>query len=85
MSEAWDITTGSPEVVIAIVDSGVDATHPDLAGAVLPGYDFVANKPAGTPSDGHGTGVAGAAAARANNGIGGVGTCFRCSILPLAS
>jgi subtilisin family serine protease len=83
MSEAWDITTGSPEVVIAIVDSGVDASHPDLAGAVLPGYDFVENKPAGTPIDGHGTGVAGVAAARANNGIGGAGTCFRCSILPL--
>ena len=83
MPAAWDMTTGSPDVVIAVVDSGVDATHPDLAGAVLPGYDFVENKPATTPTDGHGTGVAGAAAARANNGIGGAGTCFRCSILPL--
>ena len=83
MPAAWDLTTGSPDVVIAIVDSGVDATHPDLAGAVLPGYDFVENAASGTPIDGHGTGVAGAAAARANNGIGGVGTCFRCSILPL--
>jgi subtilisin family serine protease len=83
MPAAWDITTGSPDVVIAIVDSGVDATHPDLAGAVLPGYDLVEDKPAGTPSDGHGTGVAGAAAARADNGIGGAGTCFRCSLLAL--
>jgi len=83
MPAAWDVTTGSPDVIIGIVDSGVDATHPDLAGAVLPGFDFVENKPAATPSDGHGTGVAGAAAARANNGIGGAGTCFRCSILPL--
>jgi Subtilase family len=83
MPDAWDITTGSPGVVIAIVDSGVDASHPDLTGAVLPGYDFVEDKPGAAPIDGHGTGVAGAAAARANNGIGGVGTCFRCSILPL--
>jgi Subtilase family len=83
MPAAWDLTTGSPDVVIAVVDSGVDATHPDLAGAVLPGFDFVENAASGTPVDGHGTGVAGAAAARANNGIGGVGTCFRCSILPL--
>ena len=83
MPEAWDITTGSSDVIIAVVDSGVDASHPELAGAVLPGYDFVEDVPAGVPRDGHGTGVAGAAAARANNGLGGVGTCFRCSILPL--
>ena len=48
-----------------------------------PGYDFVEDGPAGVPRDGHGTGVAGAAAGRANNGLGGVGTCFRCSILLL--
>ena len=38
---AWDMTTGAPEIVIAIVSSGVEAAHPELAGAVLPGYDFV--------------------------------------------
>ena len=83
MAAAWDITTGSPDVIIAVVDSGVDASHPELAGAVLPGHDFVENGPPGVPRDGHGTGVAGAAAARANNGLGGAGTCFRCSVLPL--
>jgi subtilisin family serine protease len=84
MPGAWEIETGSPAVVIAVVDSGVDPTHPDLAGAVLPGYDFVENRPTGDrPEDGHGTAVAGAATARADNGIGGVGTCFRCRVLPL--
>jgi Subtilase family len=82
---AWEITTGSPDVVIAIVDSGVDPTHPDLAGAVLQGYDFVdgdtnASDP---PGSGHGTAVAGAAAARGGNGIGGAGVCFGCSVMPL--
>ena len=64
MHEAWELTTGSPEVIIAVVDSGVDATHPDLAGAVLPGFDFVDERARRAPLDGHGTGVAGAAAAR---------------------
>ena len=83
LPSGWDITSGSPNVVIAIVDSGVEAAHLDLQGAVLPGYDFVARTSQVTPFDGHGTAVASVAAARAGNGIGGVGACFRCSILPL--
>ena len=59
------MTTGSPEIVIAVVDSGVDPAHPDLQDAVLPGYDFVDGRPGATPVDGHGTAVAGTAAARA--------------------
>ena len=80
---AWDVTAGAPEIVIAIVDSGVDPAHPELAGAVGPGYDFVGDDTDASPVDGHGTGVAGTAAARAGNGLGGVGACFRCSLMPL--
>ncbi len=40
-TRAWDITHGSPEVVVAVVDTGIDYNHPDLAGRLLPGYDFV--------------------------------------------
>ena len=79
---AWDITAGSSKVVIAIVDSGVDAAHAELQGRVDEGYDFVANRWGPTPVDGHGTGVASVAAGRANNGLGGVGACFECRILP---
>ena len=82
---AWDRTTGSPAVVIAIVDSGIDSTHPDLAGAVRQGRDFVERDDNATDpqNSGHGTAVAGVAAARANNGFGGVGSCFGCDVLPL--
>lgn len=83
LPRAWDVTTGSPDVVIAVVDSGVEATHPDLAGAVDQGYDFVDGDRDTADGDGHGTGVAGIAAARADNGIGAAGVCWSCRILPL--
>jgi subtilisin family serine protease len=80
---AWDVTTGSRSVKIAIVDSGIRSTHPDFAGRVLPGYDFFNND--ADPSDdvGHGTHVAGIAAAAGDNGEGIAGMCWQCSILPV--
>jgi thermitase len=81
---AWDVTTGSPGAVIAIVDSGIDPTHPDLAGALRAGHDFVdRDENATDPPGPHGTAVAGVAAARANNGFGAMGTCFSCDVMPL--
>lgn len=82
---AWDLTTGRPEVVVAVIDSGVDPTHPDLAGAVGPGWDFVEADadPLDPPGNGHGTAVAGVLAARAGNGLGGAGVCFACTLMPL--
>ncbi|HMO59499.1 MAG TPA: S8 family serine peptidase, partial [Roseiflexaceae bacterium] len=81
-STAWEITTGA-NIVIAVLDTGVSRSHPDLAGRVLPGYDFHNNDPNAADDNGHGTYVAGVAAADGANGIGIAGVCWACSILPV--
>jgi len=68
---AWNTTLGSQDVLVAVVDTGVDYTHPDLAGNYVPlGYDWV-NMDADPLDDfGHGTHCAGIIAATINNSIG---------------
>ena len=80
---AWDITTGSSDVVIAIIDSGVDTSHPDLASKLVAGYDFVGDDNIPTDENGHGTHVAGIAAAVTNNGIGVAGMAWGARIMPV--
>jgi subtilisin family serine protease len=80
---AWKLTNGSPETVVAVLDTGADFHHPDLEGAFVPGYDFVNHDEDPSDDHGHGTMVAGVIAARANNGIGSAGTCSRCSVMPV--
>ena len=65
--EAWEISTGSSDVTVAVIDSGIDYTHPDLAANYAGGVDFMS--PDGDPMDdhGHGTHVAGIIAAALNN------------------
>lgn len=43
LPQAWDITTGSPNVIVAVIDTGVLLNHPDLQGQLVPGYDFIAD------------------------------------------
>ena len=80
---AWEATRGSASVVVAVIDTGVDPTHPDLAGAVLPGFDFVNDDSNPADDNGHGTAAAGVIAARTNNAVGGAGVCWNCSIMPV--
>ena len=80
---AWDVTQGSTATVIAVVDTGVQRTHPDLDAKIVPGYDFVQNDTAPDDGNGHGTHVAGTAAAETANATGGSGTCPGCRIMPV--
>ena len=77
---AWTVTRGGG-VTVAVVDSGVDATHPDLAGRVLPQIDFVDDPWTGDPT-GHGTHVAGIIAASLD-GAGVAGLANEVNILPI--
>lgn len=79
----WDISTGSSTVDVAILDTGVDPDHPDLAGKLLPGYNFYTNTTDTHDVYGHGTKVAGSAAAMTNNAIGVAGVAWKNPIMPL--
>ncbi len=80
---AWDVTTGSTGVTIAILDTGIDPTHPDLAGKIVTGYDFVGGDSNPRDENGHGTHVAGIAAAITNNGVGVAGVDWQARIMPV--
>jgi subtilisin family serine protease len=80
---AWDVTQGSANTVIAIVDTGIQRNHPDLDAKITGGYDFVQNDSAADDGNGHGTHVGGTAAAETNNATGGAGTCPGCRLMPV--
>jgi serine protease len=80
---AWSLTTGAPDRVVAVVDSGLDVSHPEFAGRVVPGYDFVLNTTTMTDPDGHGTHVAGTVGAATNNSVGVAGVDWNARIMPV--
>src|SRR5207249_491081 len=79
---AWDLTTGSG-VTVAILDSGIDDTHPDLQGQLVPGWNFYDNNSDTSDVYGHGTKVAGVVAAVGNNAVGVAGLAWGSKLMPV--
>lgn len=79
---SWDLTRGSPSAPVAVLDTGVELDHPDLAGQLLPGFDFVNGDTDPSDDHGHGTRMTGIIAARQNNGLGISGIAPDTRILP---
>src|SRR5258708_6380411 len=89
VDKAWDVVRGAPIITVAVIDTGIDPNHPDLAGVSLPGVTFVSSPdPSCAPGsviddNGHGTHVAGVIAANGNNGQRIAGVAFGVRILPI--
>ena len=81
--QAWTLTRGDRNLVVAVVDTGVDADHPELAGRVLRGYNVVAPHQSSLDDNGHGTAVAGLVAAKGGNSRGFAGVAPDVKILPV--
>jgi len=80
---AWDQTTGSAAVTVAVLDTGVTDLGGDLAGSLVPGWDYINGDSDPADDHGHGSSVAALIAGRGNNGIGIAGVCWQCKILPV--
>lgn len=85
--EAWDTTTGSENVIIAVIDTGMQLDHPDLETQLLDrdgqDWDFASNDGSPDDSGSHGTHVCGTCAAASNNSIGVAGVAPGCRLMPL--
>ena len=91
VDSAWLITTGDASLKIAVLDSGVDTLHEDLAGKLLPGFDGFNDSVSDTQgyptpnydNDGHGTACAGIVGATGDNGLGTAGIAYGSKIIPV--
>ena len=80
---AWSVTRGSSAITIAVVDSGVSRSHPDLQGKLLQGHDFLDGDDNPEDEIGHGTAIAGIVAAIGDNSVGIAGVALESRVLPV--
>ena len=86
LPEAWDTTTGSADLVVALIDSGLNRDIPDFAGRIVSPYSVLAGSavwPAWQDTYGHGSGVAGVAVARGNDHLGMAGAAWNVKLMPV--
>jgi subtilisin family serine protease len=81
--QSWDVITGDLDFPIAIIDSGIDADHSDLAGKLMTGHNFLTGTTLTDDTYGHGTAVAGSAGAIGNNALGVAGVAWNNPLMPL--
>ena len=85
--DAWKVTKGDSDVIVVVIDTGMDMSHEDLAGNLVPrngeDWDFASSDGSPDDADTHGTHVCGTAAAISNNGKGISGVAPGCRIIPL--
>jgi subtilisin family serine protease len=79
--KARDVTTGSPNVIVAVIDFGIDGAHPDLSGQLAPGTSVVGGST--TATEPHGEYVARVISPNTNNGVGVAGYCWSCKLMPV--
>ena len=79
-ASAWDITHGDPSIKVAILDTGIDESHPDLTGKVILDANFTTDA-SSLDNNGHGSHVAGIVAANTNNGTGVAGAGYNTGLI----
>jgi subtilisin family serine protease len=82
---AWDISTGLSSITVAVIDSGAQPDHPDLASKLVAGWNFLTGTSNTSDVLSHGTGTAGTIAAASNNGTGVAGVAWANPIMPLVA
>lgn len=90
---AWDVKKETSSIIVAVLDTGISKTHPDLAANLVTGYDYVGELSDDDPSDteysnednrySHGTHVAGIISAVTNNGVGISGVAWNVKVMPI--
>jgi thermitase len=83
MEQSWEVTQGRSDVIVAVVDTGIDLNHPEFQGKLVGGYNVIADNKIPQDDNGHGTHVAGVIAAKTNNGDGIAGMSWYSKLMPI--